>query len=507
MTRAPSRILAPNGQPASAYLYASPRGNYRNFKPRSLPTGKMRQDITSYDRRELVDYSRQIRAQVDVLDTAIEQKNNWAFGDAWEPHYFGDEEAWGEEAEEFLNHQFFPTCNVRGPVFNLTTSLKLSGAAMDAEGDDVMVLTESESHFPQLAFFPGTAIGSDTLWSGKANDVKSGEFDGAKIFDGIITNRHNRIVGVRILQDDGKHQDISTYNCDFAFEPKWSDQVRGIPRIAVSLLRWMNLQDIDDFIQKGVKRAASVGLLVQNEEGEAAVGNEVITAEASPTEPDGDRQLHYEETAGGEAYYFKAGTGEGISAFEFKNPHPNTEEFIRRIQRGGLASVGWHYELLCLGDTGRAATRLLADLANMSIWDRQKSGSRRWTRAVIYALAKAAKHGFIRKPRNPMSYAMFEPGLPQEVTVDSGNEKQADREALKLGLTTRGIISAKEGRYGKQVIKERLKEIKQNVTDALEIVTHSGGNIKFEQAMELIEQRSPNPVAMTQQQPEAKKDE
>ena len=88
-----------------------------------------------------------------------------------------------------------------------------------------------------------------------------------------------------------------------------------------------------------------------------------------------------------------------------------------------LSSVGWHYELLSLGETGRAATRLLADLANMSIWDRQAGVLRRWKRIVGYALAKGhgaaiyATSDSAKKGQLAIAYYQTDTGTPSSTSA------------------------------------------------------------------------------------------
>jgi hypothetical protein len=512
-----SRILGPNGKPFSiGQLYSTPRYNPKAYKPRAWLSNDTKQNVCEYDRMELVNYSRQLVSQVDLLATAIEQKNNWAFGDAWSPHYSGRERyAWVDEAKEFLEQQFFPYCNVRGPQFDLRESLKLMGKAWDRDGDDLMILTETEGGFPQIAFYPATRIGT---WgeNGKrtfrqAVALDDGAYRGSKIFDGIILNRDNRPIAVRVLNDDGNHADISLFNADLGFEPQWSDQVRGIPRIAVSLLRWMNLQEIDEFIQASVKRASGISLVVKNAEGEAAVGNEVITeddstvaADTENTIVDGadDRKVFREEVAGGgEFWYLDSTQNEAIEPIDYKNPHPNTEAFIQRVSRGALSSVGWFYELLNLGETGRAPTRLLADLANMTIWDRQAAATRRWKRIVGYGLAKGAKNGYIRKPRDPRDYGRWNPGYPKQISVDAGNDVKASIELCKFGLSTASIEIAKSGYHIDYIREEQERELSDAFAMAgrlFPLVSSKG--VQYMDLVQMIRQNNPNPVSQPQQQ-------
>ena len=154
-----SSILGPNGKPVSTWLYPSPRYNLRQYKPRYWLSADTKSNVNEYDRWELVNYSRQLFAQVDNLNTAIRQKNSWAVGQAWDAHYMGKNKAWGEEAETWLKEIWFPNCCVRGPLWNFRKCMRISGQAWDVDGDDLMILTEQPNGFPQIAFFPATRIG------------------------------------------------------------------------------------------------------------------------------------------------------------------------------------------------------------------------------------------------------------------------------------------------------------------------------------------------------------
>ena len=517
-----SRILGPNGKPVSYALYPSPRNNLRSYKPRAWLSTDTRSNVSEYDRAELVNYARQLFAQVDILNTAVSQKNNWAFGDAWDPHYLGVNVKWGEEAADFLKNQWMPNANVRGPQYDFKRSLLLSGQSWDVDGDDAMILTQTESGFPQLAFYPATKIcsygseyGKSQISNLKSQVVDGGPFDGARLFDGIIYDRNARAIGLRIIGEDGQASDISAFNADLAYEPAWCDQGRGIPRVAVGLLRWMNLQDVDEFLQRAMKRAASIGLINKTEEGEAAIGNEVILGEdpvdtgatkiGEPSVAAGsDREIAYEEIEGGEMYYLSSAGGESIEALDFKNPHPNVEAFIQRLTRGSLASVGWFYELIDFQATGRAPSRLLCDLANQSIWSRQCTGYRRWKRAIGYAIAKAMKSGYLTRNDDGIDAYLWEPGLPKPLQVDAGNDAQADREALKMGITNKAILAQKQhGLHYRDLDKQRETELRSTIATAIAI-NKDFPVVPLDRVLELLEQRSPNPVFQNQQKPAPK---
>jgi len=511
--RRQSSVLGPDGKPVSYFLYPTPRFNLRQYKPRYWLAADTKSNVTEYDRWEMVNYSRQLRAQIDVLDTAVRAKNTWAFGEAWDAHYVGRNADWGRLAEEWLRVQFFPNCNVRGGPFDLKTSLRLSGEALDVDGDDCMVLTENAAGDPRIAFYTATRVGMQATGmrgkmikeAGPDGTVGEGIYAGAKIFDGVIFDRNMRAIAFRICGEDGSFRDVSAFSADLAFEPTWHDQGRGIPRIATSLLKWMNLQDIDEFIQRGMKRASSIGLKFKREGGEAALGNEIITGEDDPSVQAAGAnaqvvsggvhpKVYYEEIEGGEMYYLDSQGDEEIEALKYENPHPNSEAFVERLMRGALASVGWFYELIDLRETGRAAARLLTDMANQSIGERQASGHKRWRRIVSYAVAKAMKNGTLPRNDDGMDAYQWDRGLPKELSVDAGNDEQADRENLKMGTTSKARIAQKHGDHWRRIGAQRLSEVQDLIAMARQ-VSLAAPEVPFEMAMELLEQRSPNPMA------------
>ena len=511
----PGTILGPGGRPVrsarpggigreqSYFLYPSPRWNLKQYKPRYWLGADIKDNVSEYDRSELVNYSRQLFAQIGNLSTAIKQKNSWAFSDAWHPHYTGQNKAWGEEAGEFLRHQFYPMCNLRGPQYDLRRSMTISGQMWDIDGDDVMVLSESANGFPMVGFFPSTRIGlasSRGLARKDADTVSGGPYSGARVFDGIVMDRQNRMIAVQLSSEDGVTY-VPSYSCDLSYLPDWHDQGRGIPRIATCLLRWMDLQDIDDFLRRGMKRAASVGLKFKTESGEAAVGNEIVIEADLPASTEqrvsgSEPKVAYEEIEGGEVYYLSANTGEEIEQLEYENPHPNSEAFVERVTRESVASVGWLYELLDLTQTGRAPTRLACDIANQSIWEQQSPARRRWKRMISYAIAKGMKNGFVSKNEDGGDPYKWEPGLPKQVSVDAGNDEQADRENLKLGTTSKTIIAQKRGWHQRDIAKHRIEETKQLLEDAKAIADEFPW-VSPDKVLEMLEQRGSNPVAQT----------
>jgi hypothetical protein len=111
------------------------------------------------------------------------------------------------------------------------------------------------------------------------------------------------------------------------------------------------------------------------------------------------------------------------------------------------------------------------------------------------------KHGFIPRNDNGADAYMWEFGLPARLTVDQGNDEQAAREAIKMGLSSKAIEAQKRGYRAEMIEQQRLEEIERNAEAARKLVAKYGADgMTFDRAMELIEQRSPNPVFQNPQQ-------
>jgi hypothetical protein len=516
MPRAPKgKMLDSRGREMSFFLYPSPRWNLKSYSRRYWLSADTKTNVGPYDRWELVNYSRQLYAQVDNLSAAIDQKNSWAFASyAWDAEFAGRNKKWGERSAEWLKHVFYPNANVRGGVFDFKTSLAMSGRMWDVDGDDAMMMVRGS--IPQLAFYPSTRIGATQYHTTGAEKktIEGGKYNGAQLFDGCVLDRNNRLLAVALQSSD--NDDIiyvPAFNCDLAFEPKWSDQGRGIPRIATSLLRWMDMQDLNAFLTKGVKRAATQMLQEFTETGEpkdATLEDEEGNS-ISSNPVDTEKHKYYEEIDGGEMRIYKANSGEKLEGIQFENPHENTENFIKRLERGSIASIGWFYELLNLSESGRAATRLMCDLANQSIWDKQYAGNRRALRAVNYALSDAMESGAL--PRNEenggLDAYLWHFGSPKEISVDAGNDQTAAQNRLRMGMTSLTIEAQKAGFRQQQIRDQRRDERFQQIDDAAALVEYAkkkGIDLPAPRALDMQEMDYPN-GAPAQPQPQQKKNE
>jgi len=508
-----SVILAPNGRPARRELAShSPRpsaignslfatpsstGTSDHYRPRSLSFGgNLDQSLNGWQLRELRSSSRQLFAQVPILFAAIQQKATYAVGDAWQPQFYGlsENKAWGEEVEHWLTESFFPVADARGGGMDLTTSLELYSQALDVDGDEAMILTSarSGSGFPQVMFIPADQI------CGDAPEIREGEFKGAKLANGCILDRDGMLIGYRVQTGPERDAftDYSTRYCKLGFEPMFTGQRRGIPKVAPALLTWLDLQDIGDFLKRIVKIHSSQGITHYTESGTADTAETAITDNTDTDATDTD--LKIQRIEGGEFIYMKANSGEKLEPFNSTTPHPNTEAFVMRLQREGTRVLGWYLELTDPSGIGGAPVRLIQDGARATVRNRQKTLRNRYRKIISYAVAKGMKERLIPQNKS-LDWWMFEPQLPGVLTVDEGYSRAADIDDLTRGLTTKARICAKSGGWYEDVDAQRDREFGAYIDRCKKHAETHGLPLGW--VLDNLEKSSPNPPPFASNNP------
>src|ERR1700677_1988184 len=465
-------------QAAQYSLYNTPRssGQLDFYRQRWFTTGDIRKLVTDYDRWELLSYSRQLFAGLGNLHAAICQKNQRSVGEEWRALYTGTETAWGDEVEEWLEYVFYPNCDLRGAPYDFVTNMVLSGIAWDVDGDDAMVLTEDpDTHFAKLQFIPSHRINTRMVSGGPEAKSIKGWSDGATISQGIIYENNMKVVGLRILGDgEDEDRDVPMTSCQLMYDPEWQSQNRGIPAPSCEIMGWLDQQDIDVFLKRGVKRASSIGLLRTTEAGQADTGDAFI---ADTPLQDFSPGVKREQIRGGEDYYFTAGKGEKFDHLKYEFPTDQVENFLHRLEHRGILAVGWFQELLNPSTIGGASVRLVQDNAGATVRHRQKSIRMRALRAIRYAVAKAMKNGWVS--RNDVDWWKFDFECPALITVDEGRDARSDQQMLSMGVMTETKYHAKYGDSEKQVARTKDREVLSRIDRAKAIAAATGKDFNW----------------------------
>lgn len=520
-------------------IYPSPRQSPGKYRSRPSLNREIKRSISQYDHAELVTLSTALCCRIPALRAAIRDKNNWAFSN-WIPIYMGEDEKWGEAAEEYLTTRVLPNAMFREIRKDFQWGMKVSGMGLDMHGDDLAIFTTHEDGTAAIDIVPSPRIGngrSDYNGSTVSGEtftqredgqsvVSDGLYKGLPIYNGII-RKDGKVVAIRVIgyDDSGKqvHFDkaIDAFS-HYACEQEFFGQGRGLPRTAASVLHWMNKEEIDDQFLKGLKNAAERTVLHQLAPGSDASmsrGNAVLETMQPVASVDAfgvatgsteEQAVFVERSQDGNVTYIAA--DENLTGLLYECPHPNVENFAIRVLMECLADLGWSWPLIDTSLTGRAPTRLETSKANNSISERQSIQETRSIRFFQYAIKRGMMLGHIPHNNSATDPYKWAVGFPAQMSVDSGNDVTSALNRLKMGLTTERIEAAKDGYIAKHLRRQRKKEVFELMKAAGEALAFAktipgAENFTFDQSMALFYQNSPNPPQPAPPQPEPKQNE
>ena len=536
----PYQIVGPYGQ--KLYPSASEnRAKFRNYGPLARD---IKAAISPQDWAETVTLSAKLCARIPALMGAIRQQSEWAFaGDSWQPIFFGGKdspawEAWGEAATNWLVNTVFPNA-VRGNVNRaLIKAMQVSAMGWSIHGDDLALFSVGRGNLPQMTIVPATRIGNgnkgdwtDTVTGGSYSlgsytlngygTVEKGRFEGLRIYNGVIFSDDEEPIAVRVMgmkrADEKWVASFADFELGFehgahlASDYDWHGMGRPLPRTAASILRWQQKEQIDANLLQGIdlaSRQTVIHKLPQGMDAAEARGNAVaeVIIPGSQTSSGQDETIYVEQTQAGDVKFI--GSAETLQGLNYANPHPNVEDFAKRILSECLTDLGWPYELTDLSSTGRAPTRLSCELANNSIWQKQCVGETRLYWFVKFAIATGIRNGLLPDPPPgpPDAPYQWTFGYPAQMSVDAGNDVKAALEKLRFGLTSQRVESARWGYVLDRIRRDRKKEVKTLVDDAAELADYAkakGHDLPFIKAVEFFWQPSANAQALPAAKPDA----
>lgn len=519
-----------------AGLYPAPSQAVSESRPRPILRPQTFQNITAWQRWELMNYARVIMAGVPNIAAALEMKANFAFADACFVKY-KTRTPWTMAAADHINQEFYPDCNVLGPEHDFWTTMTELTGSLDTDGGYGMVFDDESG---KVNVIPATRIGNgwglnDTGsksiaplgkgwadygmwgltsggWSNYGgmtygymviNDPKS-PFNGARIIDGMIVDRNMVRIGVRVLGFDERgnmsYADLPASQIHINFKSKWTDQIGFIPTLATAIMAIIKVEDFDYYIKQAMILSSAMAVTRKTKDG-IPRGSGIQETEFDQQNHDGTttkRLVRVEERAAG-LVELSTDNNEEIGHVPFNRPSMNEEQFVQRVERGYLAKH-WPYDLIYGKEMGRAFVRAVGQQVKMIVWDTQRAGLRtiRWMNNQ--RLAWAMRKG--RLAQNNAGFAPYDYHVvrPAEFTTDEGNDRDSDRQDLKMSLTTRTHITGKNGEDAEEIDEIRKEEESRLATNAIEM-EKKFPFLTASQWLERLDQRSPNPAAITAEPP------
>lgn len=401
--------------------------------------------------------SRQLYGRLGLVSGSIGMIATFAVGSAWVPQFKGADRKWGALAEEWL-HGWFKRCNVRGGAFTFNRSLRLDSVALDRDGDSAMLFVTGPNGEPLLQWIPAHRIDSRTSWGQDINGfgtVPSGRYKGSKSYNGVIFGPRLNAVAYNILGDkEASDVQVPAESCQLLYEPDWMDQGRGIPRLANSLLDWMDYQDIVYFLKRQVKQDSAMGLLHYNETGVADEGQDFVDGSSQVA---GMSSVAVESIEGNEVLYFKASGGGKLEPFRSNRPDPNVTAFKGGILRACHVGLRWPIELTDPSTIGGASTRLIQDIARRTVSDRQDTLEQRAIRGVMWGLT-CAMETTGELPKNTGDWWNWSFTLPAKLTVDARHDDKSALERIKMAGGTYSDLFGEKGQWWQEEIDQRIEE-------------------------------------------------
>jgi hypothetical protein len=445
--------------------------------------------VTNMGRRTMMTLGRKTYVDHRSIGRAIEEMADLASA-VFLPQYYGENTAWGERAEMWLeNHD--RVCDVAGPPYNMRLYRRLLLTSLVYDGDMLTVLVKTPDGFPMLQCVPGHRIGN----AYDLNYVQGGEYDGARIIDGVIVDGVNRALAYRVNTGENPYDytqfvDIPARDAFLSFIPLFRGQVRGFSELGMVAFEAQDVRETDRNQRLQSKLAAGIGLLERNELGEAPppgdTGTPIVTAGTSTA-------LSTEQFSDGiEVRYFRSSDpNAGIEMLKNDNPSLNQREYRGDVLRDIFAGIG-NSKDFALDSTkiGGAPLRVLIERINRSI---QSARDLVLTPACMrfdgFRVSCAIQTGSLPEDKDWWKWT-YQTGA--ELTADKKYDAEVDAMEEARGYIPRARVTAKRGAYIEDVDKAIERDADNKWTRAKALATKF--NIPIEAAYNSMWNEQPNGI-------------
>lgn len=349
---------------------------------------------------------------------------------ALKPQAMSGDRAWDELAEKRFNEiAYSPLSFDRAGQFTFSTWQTFTTYRRFVDGDVFSFLTETTS-------------GAAAIAGREAHQCGGGEGDGW--IDGVLTDSNGYALRYNFRSLSGgkdytvlppqvhHHRTISTMG-----------GTRGAPCLAHAINDMHDALEIKGYVKRAIKTAALMGLTRRADNtGNGSPSNFGLAA-AVETDNFSPAGAGYGNTQSGKPVTFEDVFDSGIMSavpldvVHDDRPHPNAEEFQKRLMREAAIGLGVPPQILFFMDApGGAEIRTQLDIFDRFIRDQHANYllpfcQRFWT----YLIAKEMKAGRLPYPsKGDFWKVRWSP--PKSITADIGRVGSLTIDLLRAGLTT-----------------------------------------------------------------------
>jgi lambda family phage portal protein len=395
-----------------------------------------RTDVTNQSRKQVLGLARYWFYNSPVVRGAIDCMVRNSIGPGIKTQSRTADEGWNRATEEWLANWSL-ACDVRG-LLDWNTLQQVATRTMLRDNELFILLTDNGDGWPMLQMVEAHRC--------ETPDYLQGD---KRIIDGVRVNPQGRPLSYYInLGQDDKFSEIQSPDLIVLAERDRADELRSLSRLVTCLNLIQDREEILTNTMVSVKRSSTIGLALEGEGSAGFFGPETTTTDGITT----DRIF-------GSGAIWNVPNGRKIREIKDDRPSPNLTEFMDQFLRAVASGLGLPYEYLWKADLSGPSQRFVLAQAQRRFDEiSQAIITQLVSRVRLWALAKAIKRGDLTPPRGMDRWWQSTFHTPKQTTIDAGRDSAADREDLKLGLTTYADIYAARGEDWQDAIDQKIAE-------------------------------------------------
>lgn len=395
-----------------------------------------RTDVSNQSRKQVLGLARYWFYNSPVVRGAIDCMVRNSIGPGIKMQSRTSDEGWNKATEEWLEN-WGRACDIRG-LLDWSTIQQIATRTCLRDNEVFILLTDNGDGWPMLQMVEAHRC--------ETPDYLMGE---KRVIDGVRVNAQGRPLSYYINTGDAdKYSEIQAPDLIVLAERDRADELRSLSRLVTCLNLIQDREEILSNTMVSVKRSSAIGLALEGEGSAGFFGPESTNSEGITT----DRVF-------GSGAIWNVPNGRKIREIKDDRPSPNLTEFMDQFLRAVASGLGLPYEYLWKADLSGPSQRFVLAQAQRRFDEiSQTVINQLVSRVRLWALAKAIKRGDLTPPRGMDRWWQATYHTPRQTTIDAGRDSAADREDLKLGLTTYADIYAARGEDWQDAIDQKIAE-------------------------------------------------
>ena len=396
-----------------------------------------RADIGDIDRMRLVALSRKCYLNNAIVKGSITDLARYSVGSGIKALPKSGDTSWDQQAKEWWESWgHYPEVTGR---YDFATLQLLISECIDRDGEVFIVLTKTKD---------GTGAALQVI-EGHRVQTPPDKADNKNIFDGVEMDKLNRPKAYFVLASEESFTRVPAEDMIHIFEPERPDQVRGYPRISVSLNQCLDRDELLRLEMQATKAASTISLVATTKSG----GTSGIFGPLTNNETVDDKTM---ETVWGGGAILRMRSDQDIKSFQLNRPNADLNAHLEQYLRSVALALGLPYEFVWdSSKVSGANTRLITAKAARRFEQRQNLLIAQALRRIWrYAAAVAIKNGDLPVNANYFKVSWV---CPRSITVDHGRDAQSDIALVEAGLMSRAEYF---GSYG-QDWEEQVAQIQR----------------------------------------------